>query len=206
MTDFNDMDVVGLRVLVTMAAATGGDADNKGANLVPVTIEGTVYSLNPTSGLLVLMTMSASERSSFKMIQMKFIADISLVPTEDPKAKAGCPSPEQSLPAGVSQYSTLPSLQTEAGENLERKIGQRKRQGEENRKYNGVDDDISIRALEVLDILSRVYPDSRWDEDKNCITIGKDIQVKGTPSWNKPKVKAGDVETEARIKRTLEKK
>eukprot|EP01084_Bolivina_argentea_P175679 304180_1 len=205
MTDFNDMDVVGLRVQVTMTAPQGGDA-NPNANVVPTTVEGTVYTMNPQSDMLVLMTQPGSERSSFKLIKMSYISDISLVTSQDPKAKAGCPAHDQALPNGVAQYATLPSLQTEAGENLERKIGQRKRLGEENRKYNGVDDDISIRALEVLDILSRVYPDARWDEDKNCITIGKDIQVKGTPSWNKPKVKAGDAETEARIKKCLEKK
>jgi len=205
MADFNDMDIVGLRVAVTMKEPTGGDK-NPGANVVPRNVEGTVYSMNPQSGFLVLMTQPGVERSSFKMLKMSFIENIELAAAQTEGGKAGCPAPNQALPTGVAQYAALPSLQTEAGESLDRKITQKKRQGEENRKYNGVDDDISIRALEVLDQLGRVYPDCRWDEDRNCIAIGKDIHVIGVPSWNKPKVKAPDADTEARIKKALEKK
>lgn len=204
MTEHSDLDIVGMRVKVTMASPTGGD-ENAGANVVPNELEGTVYSLNPTSGWLVLMTQPGNERSSFKMLKLGFVENIELVPSADGK-KAGTPAADQALPSGVASFTTLPALQTDAGENLEKKISQKKRNGEENRKYAGVEDDLCIRALEVLDQLSRVYPDARWDEDKNCIAVGKDIFVKGTPSWNKPKVKAADPNDEARIKRTLEKK
>jgi hypothetical protein len=202
-----NMHVVGLRVRLTMTKATGGDPCPTAA-AVPATIEGTVYSLNPTAGMLVLMTQAGNERSSFRIIRLAFIEDIELVTNPDTKCKVGIATPEQALPAGVAQYATLPSLQTDGGDPLERKLNQKKRQGEEGRKYNGVDDDISIRALEVLDQLARVYPDARWDEDKNCILVGKDIAVKGQPSWNKPKVKgtADQSEVVARIQRTLDKK
>jgi len=203
MTD-TDLDIVGMRVKVTLVAPSGGE-NNPGANVVPSQIEGTVYSVNPNSGFLVLMTQAGSERSSFKMLKLGYVENIELVASADGK-KAGTPAADQALPSGVASYTTLPALQTDAGENLEKKISQKKRQGEENRKYTGVEDDLCIRALEVLDQLSRVYPDARWDEDRNCIAVGKDIFVTGTPSWMKPKVKAADPNDAARITRTLEKK
>lgn len=202
----SEMEIVGMRVRCTLVAPDGNPQPNPGAVVVPRTVEGTVYTFNPDRGYLVLMTEVGSERSSFRTLNLSFIEDIALVPHPDGKTKAGTPTPEQALPPGVAQYATLPSLQSDSTETLERRINQKKKLGEENRKYNGMEDEISIRALEVLDQLSRVYPDAKWDEDKNCITVGKDISVKGIPSWNKPKVKGPPEQKEAveRIQRQLD--
>ena len=199
MAEVAELDIVGMRVLCTMVAPAAGEA---------AVVEGTVYSVNPAHGIIVLISEVGTERSSFRMLRLNYIADIAVVPNPDAKLKAGTPTHDQSLPSGIAPYATLPSLQTDSGETLDRKITGRKRVGEEGRKYNGVDDDVSIRALEILDQLSRVYPDARWEDDKTCIIVGKDITVKGIPSWNKPKVKGPADQKEAvdRIQRTLDKR
>jgi hypothetical protein len=205
MSDNKEMDFVGCRVICTLAQPASKDAaPQPSAALVPRTLEGTVYTVNPKSGILVLQTEVGSERSSFRMLRLAFIEDIALAP--NPKGeKAGTPTVEQALPSAIGSYQTLPSLVSEIGEVLEKKMNGKKKVGEDSRKYTGVEEDISIRALEVLDQLARVYPDARWDDQRNCIAVGENVQIVGIPSWNKPKVK-GPTEQVARIQKILETK
>lgn len=214
---FSEQDLVGLRVEARLAPPVGGIGK---AAADGVAIEGTVYSVNTAQDLIVLMTGEApasnSARCSFRVLRLSFLRSLTLA--EPPAGavagiggkapSAGDPAgPGQRLPAGIAAYAALPTLQGDAQESLERRVVGRKKAGDEGRKYVGVDPDVSIRALDVLDALARVYPDARWNAEKGCISVGKDCHVQGLPSWRKPKVTAGSpdgAEVVARVERVLE--
>lgn len=200
-----ESELIGLRVTAMMQPPAADP------NAAPLAIEGTVYSINAPQDIIILMTGESppnnNVRTSFRVVKMAYVKELRLAPAPaPPPARPGDPAPQHRLPSGIAPCVALPTLHSDGTESLERRINGKKKTGDESRKYTGLDPDLAIRTLDVLDALSRVFPDARWNVDKNCISVGKDIAVQGIPNWKAPKVTAGADSAEAvgRVQKVLE--
>lgn len=143
-------------------------------------VSGTIYTYNPTEGVLVLLQNPTEENPSVKVIRTDFIKEWKL----DAE-----PSEKNILPRSLDSFSTLPSMHAGRDKSIFKHASMQLKKAETERlKYlESLDENTPIAACDVLLKVARVYPDISWKEEESVIRVNDDVIIVGDPDWTKPK-------------------
>ncbi|EPY28769.1 p21 antigen protein [Strigomonas culicis] len=166
MSIVNQEDVVGCYVDVTLVNGTQ--------------VSGTIFTYNPTEGVLVLLQNPSEENPSVKMIRTNFIKDWKLESE---------PSEKNMLPSSIEPFNMLPSMHAGRDKSIFKHASLQLKKAEmERQKYlDTLNENTPIAACDVLLKVARVYPDISWNEAEEVIRVNDDVIIVGDPDWTKAK-------------------